>query len=54
MATSISLYQASVPMMIKGLRNLHLILTKAEDYAKSKPVPEQDLINYRLIEDMRP
>lgn len=53
MATSISLYQASVPMMIKGLRNLNVLLTKADDFAKSKPVPEETLINHRLIEDMR-
>ncbi|KAK2735505.1 helix-turn-helix- domain containing protein type [Colletotrichum kahawae] len=49
----VSLYNASIPMMIKYLGNLKLILTKAEKHCVDKGLDPQEIIKFRLIEDMR-
>lgn len=49
----VSLYNASVPMMIKYLGNLKLILTKAEKHCVDKGLDPQEMIKFRLIADMR-
>lgn len=49
-----SLYNQSIPPMIKSLRNLSGILTTAVKYAEEKGIPHEKLLSYRLIEDMRP
>ncbi|KAJ7154203.1 hypothetical protein C8R46DRAFT_1119012 [Mycena filopes] len=53
-ATMISLYRASIPSMIKSLGNLRGILTKAEEHCTTKGTSPEELIQFRLIEDMRP
>ncbi|GKT56770.1 helix-turn-helix domain-containing protein [Colletotrichum tofieldiae] len=49
----ISLYNASIPMMIKYLGNLKVILTKAEQHCVDKDLNPEEMIKFRLIEDMR-
>ncbi|KAI8242649.1 hypothetical protein K4K57_005616 [Colletotrichum sp. SAR 10_99] len=49
----VSLYNASIPMMIKYLGNLKLILTKAEKHCVDKGLDPQEMIKFRLIADMR-
>jgi len=51
---TISMYKASVPMMIHGLQNLSGILTKAEAYAAAKKIDPSVLVNARLYPDMFP
>ncbi len=41
---SFSLYQASIPAFINGLKNLSAILTKAKDYAEAKKINQEALI----------
>ncbi|KAJ7766640.1 hypothetical protein B0H16DRAFT_1522111 [Mycena metata] len=49
----LSLYRASVPSMIKSLGNLKVILTKAEQHCATKGTKPEEMIQFRLIEDMR-
>lgn len=49
----VSLYNASIPMMIKYLGNLKVILTKAEQHCTAKNLDPQEMVKFRLIEDMR-
>ncbi|OHE93224.1 hypothetical protein CORC01_11449 [Colletotrichum orchidophilum] len=49
----VSLYNASIPMMLKYLGNLKVILTKAEQHCISKSLNQEEMIKFRLIEDMR-
>ena len=51
---SLSMYQASIPVFIRGLTNLSAILTKAEEYAVKKKIDPSVLINARLASDMFP
>jgi len=51
---ALNLYTISVPVFIKHLNSLADILTKAEDYAKTKNIPEADILNAKLAPDMRP
>jgi hypothetical protein len=51
---TISMYQASIPTFINGLKNLSEILSKAENYAKEKKIEPSVLINSRLYPDMFP
>lgn len=41
-------------MMIKSLHNLSVFITKASQHCASKNVKPEDILNFRLIEDMRP
>ncbi|KDN69253.1 hypothetical protein CSUB01_05197 [Colletotrichum sublineola] len=43
----------SIPMMIKYLGNLKVILTKAEQHCVAKNLNPEEMIKFRLIEDMR-
>jgi hypothetical protein len=45
-----SLYEISVPVFIRSLKNLSAFLKKGEEYAKEKNI---DLLNARLAPDMR-
>jgi hypothetical protein len=47
---SFTLYEASAPVLIRGMTNLSAILSKAE----ASGVPEGELIEGRLAPDMRP
>ncbi|MFY0579906.1 DUF1993 domain-containing protein [Cystobacter fuscus] len=51
---SLSMYQASIPSLVRMLGNLSAILTKAATYAEAKKIEPSVLINARLAPDMRP
>jgi uncharacterized protein len=51
---ALSLYDASVPVFIRGLTNLSAILKKGEEYGRTCGVGEADLIATRLFDDMHP
>ncbi|TXH39228.1 MAG: DUF1993 domain-containing protein [Rhodospirillaceae bacterium] len=49
---TISMYQASVPVLVRQLTNLAAILKKAEDHAEAKKIDPSVFINARLAPDM--
>ena len=49
-----SLYESSVPVFLKGLRNLRGVLEKGVKYAADRKVDESVLLNARLFPDMLP
>ncbi len=51
---SISLYQASVPSLIRALSNLAAVLEKGAAHAEAKKIDPTVLINSRLYPDMLP
>ncbi|HEU5048448.1 MAG TPA: DUF1993 domain-containing protein [Rickettsiales bacterium] len=51
---SLSMYDASIPVLIRGLNNLATILTKAAAYAEAKKIAPEVLVNARLAPDMYP
>src|ERR1700733_690458 len=51
---TLSMYQASIPVFVRGLNNLSAILTKAAAYAEAKKIEPSVLINARLAPDMFP
>jgi hypothetical protein len=51
---TLSMFQASVPVLTQGLQNLLHILEKAEDFAKQKNVDSTVIVNTRLAVDMYP
>ena len=51
---SISMYQASLPVLVRGMTNLQVILGKAEAHAAEKQIDPSVLINARLAPDMLP
>lgn len=51
---TISMYQTSVPSLIRSLNNLAVILTKAAAHAEAKKIEPSVLINSRLFPDMFP
>lgn len=52
--SSINMYQASVPVMVRALTNLKAILAKAEAWASDKKIDEKVVLNARLALDMLP
>ncbi|KAH7162143.1 hypothetical protein B0J13DRAFT_517425 [Dactylonectria estremocensis] len=48
-----ALYDQFVPVLVKYLKNLGLILEKAEKFCEEKGVKPEDMITYRLIADMQ-
>lgn len=48
-----SLYQQSVPVLVKYLKNLSGIVQKGAAFCEEKAVKPEDVINYRLVSDMR-
>jgi hypothetical protein len=50
----LSLYEASIPVFVRGLRNLSAILDKGRAFADEKGIPHSELLEARLIEDMAP
>ena len=50
----ISMYQASVPVFARALRNLAAILQKAAAHAEVKKIDPAVLMNFRLFPDMFP
>lgn len=51
---TLSMYQASIPPMTRGLTNLINILSKGEQYAQHKSIEPTVLLNTRLYPDMFP
>jgi uncharacterized protein len=51
---TISMYQASVPVIIRSLTNLAAILEKAAAHAEAKKIDQSVLLNSRLFPDMLP
>jgi hypothetical protein len=51
---SISMYQASVPPIIRALTNLHTILEKAAAHAEARKFDPSVLVSARLYPDMYP
>jgi hypothetical protein len=49
---SLSMYQASAPALLKGLKALASILTKAKAHVEAKKIDEQAFIHARLYPDM--
>jgi uncharacterized protein len=49
---TLSMYQASVPLMIRMLTNLKGIVQKAAEHVKAKKIDESALLNARLFPDM--
>ncbi|EEY23185.1 conserved hypothetical protein [Verticillium alfalfae VaMs.102] len=53
--TSLPLYDAVVPSIIKGLKTFHHILTKTEEYAKENNLSVDEVfVEARLIDDQKP
>jgi uncharacterized protein len=51
---TLSMYQASVPVMVRMLNNLDAILGKAAAHASAKKIDPAVLLNSRLYPDMLP
>ncbi len=51
---SITLYQVSIPLLIRGLNNLSSLLEKAEQHADAQGQEHAGLLTARLYEDMFP
>jgi len=51
---TISMYQASVPVFVKGLTNLKAILEKTLTHAQEKKIDDTVFVNARLFPDMLP
>ncbi len=51
---TISMYQASVPVIIRSLTNLAAILEKAAAHAEAKKIDQSVFLNSRLFPDMLP
>ncbi|WP_374383179.1 DUF1993 family protein [Dongia sp.] len=49
---SLSIYRASIPVLVRGLKNLSHLLTKGEAYAAAKGLPASALIEASLAPDM--
>lgn len=48
-----TLYLQTVPVMIKYLRNLSGIVAKGEKFCDEKGISHEEMLNFRLVEDMR-
>lgn len=51
---TLSMYQASVPVFVRGLTNLRAILHKAQEHAVTKKIEPSVLLASRLYPDMYP
>jgi len=51
---TLSMHQASIPVLIHTLKNLSAILKKAAEHAKARGIDPSVLINARLFPDMFP
>lgn len=49
-----SIYDQSIPIMIKHLNNMSKILDKAVIFADEKGMKHEELLELRLRDDMRP
>lgn len=53
MSSATSLYNQSVPVLIRYLTNLSGLLTKATQHCEAKGVAPEDLISSKLADDMK-
>lgn len=51
---TLSMYQASVPVFLRGLENLSVILAKGAAHAEAKKIDPAVFVNARLAPDMFP
>ncbi len=51
---TISMYQASVPTIVRALNNLAAVLEKADQHAAARKIDPTVLVNARLYPDMLP
>lgn len=49
---TLSMYQASVPVFVRGLENLAAILAKGADHAEARKIDPAVFVNARLAPDM--
>ncbi len=49
---TISMYQASAPVLLQGLKGLLIVLDKGEAYAKARKIDESVLLQARIFPDM--
>lgn len=47
-------YNYTIATLTRGLNTLSILLKKAEEYAKENNIPVDELLNARLVEDMKP
>ncbi len=51
---TISMYAASAPVFVQGLKGLSIVLDKAEAYATARKIDESVLLQARIFPDMFP
>lgn len=51
---TISMFQATVPVVARALQNLLHVLNKGAEHAKAKSISDETLLQTRLIADMLP
>ena len=49
---TISMYQASAPVLLQGLKGLLIVLDKGDAYAKARKIDESVLLQARIFPDM--
>ncbi|CEF84254.1 hypothetical protein FGSG_06522 [Fusarium graminearum PH-1] len=48
-----TLYQQSIPVLVKYLKNLSFLLQKGATFCEEKSLKHEEMLSYRLISDMR-
>ena len=48
-----SLYAQTVPVFVKYLKNLSHIMQKGAKFCEEKGMKPEDMLNFRLVADMR-
>jgi hypothetical protein len=48
-----TLYNQTIPVMVKYLKGLSAMLQKGAKFCEEKDIKHEDLLTYRLISDMR-
>ncbi|GAA0901133.1 DUF1993 domain-containing protein [Luteibacter anthropi] len=51
---SISMYQVSIPVLVRALNNLSAVLKKGAEHAKERHIAEEVLLHTRITPDMFP
>ncbi|KAK6331838.1 hypothetical protein TWF718_002379 [Orbilia javanica] len=51
---SLTLFDVTVPLFRRGMNTLKHILQKGEEYAKENGISTNDVVNWKLAEDMKP
>jgi hypothetical protein len=51
---SLSMYESSIPVLIRNLNNLSAFMAKGANYASEKDIDGSVLVNARLFPNMRP